>query len=397
MLERGHIAFDPNGRIFVLTHDEELLVHDGDSEAPLWRESLGEPLVGVAIAGDEIVAVTETGAVRRFTFLHRELPRASLGAPTSSFAVRGDGAVAAVHDDHVSILRRNDLAPVPLYHRGVSALAWSRDGTRLAIAKSVEDREHTVTLLEGQSFEPIGSPVTTLNRVLAMCASPKGFLVTSGDRLVKLVPGTGAVAHTLEHVTRAKDRVLRDVACSADGTRFALQLERSQVIVLGDPPDETLLDVKYPERVCAGVAFGSRSWIAIALGGGDANKVNVETGAMHRSDTHPGRTHNRWFVSVGGAFMNKAGASAAAPSTRSAVSASGAGPASGPASGAARAALDQSELERQRRARQALADAEQQLRQGQASDTDTRTMIRIGLIVLAVLLGIARACAHTHH
>lgn len=375
MSERGQVAYDPNGRIFIVTHDEEILLHDGDSEAPLWRESIGEVVVGVAIAGDELVAVGEDGAVRRFTFLHRELPRASVGAGVRSFALSAGGTVAAVHDERVSLLRKNDLAAVSLYHRGVTAIAWSHDGNKLLLARSKSETDHALVLLDGSNGEPIGEPVMMTARVTALAASTRGFLVACGDRVMRftkpeIVP---------EHVTRARDRKITDLACTPDGARFALQLERSQVLVLSDPPSETLLDVKYPERVTSGVAFGPRPWIAIALAGGDGNKVNVDTGAMHRSDTHPGRTHNRWMVSIAGAFQKRqeAEASARAPKRD--------------------AADDEAKRERQRIAQRALEDAEVKLRQQEADDADRKMMIRVGMIALGIFLGVLRACSHSNH
>ena len=372
MSERGLVAYDPKGRIFVVTHDEEILVHDGDSDAPLWREDIGETVAGVAIAGDELIAVGEDGAVRRFTFLHRELPRGSVGAGVRHVAVSSSGTLASVHEDHVALLRKNDLAPVSLYHRGVTALAWSRDGTKLLLARSKSDSDHALLFLDGANGEPFSDPVVTTARVSAIAASSRGFLVACGDRVVRFTRPEVA----LEHVTRARDRTITDLACAADGARFALQLERSQVMVLSDPPSETLLDVKYPERVTNGVAFGPRPWIAIALAGGDANKVNVDTGAMHRSDTHPGRTHHRWFVSVAGAFQKQKDAEPAARAKE-------------------KSSVD--DAERQRIRQRALEDAEAQLRQQQADDADRKTMIRVGMIALGILLGVLRACSHSNH
>jgi hypothetical protein len=374
MSQRGQVAYDPRGRIFVVTHDEALLVHDGDSEAPLWQETIDETIAGVAIAGDEIVVLGEEGAVRRFTFLHRELARASLGGPVRTFAVREDGTIVGAHEDHVSLLRRNDLAAVPLYHRGVTALAWSRDGKRVLVGKSSPEGEHQLVLLDGANGEPQGAPQTLASAITAIASCPKGFFVANGDRIQRFTQPDAPLAH----VTRAREHVITDVACSAEGTRLAMQIDRSRVLVLDDPPGEALLDVSYPQRVCSGVAFGPRPWIAIALAGGDANRVNVDTGAMHRSDTHPGRQHNRWLVSVAGAFQKRA---APAPT----------------AAPAKTAGIDEAKLEQQRRAQRAIQDAEAQLRQQQQDDSDRKMMFRIGFIVLGILLGVLRACARDSH
>lgn len=385
MPERGHIAYDPGGRIFVIADADELLVHDGDTEGPLWRESLTDEIVGVAIAGDEIIAVLDDGTVCRFTFLHRELPRAMLGASVRTFAVRADGTLAAAHAEHVSLLRRNDLAPAPLYHRGVTALAWSADGARLLVAKTTDDTKHMLHLLDGASGEPQGEPRSLAQRVYAIAGSPKGFLVATGDRVVRFTSPEAEPAP----VTRAKDQLLTDVACSADGGRMAIQVARSQVVVLADPPADTLLSLEYPQRVCAGLAFGPKPWIGVALGGGDANKCNVDTGALHRSDTHPGRTHQRWIVMVGGAFRAREAAAAKARPPAAAAA---------PAPGSPEAFERELEKQRELNKKRALQQAEVDLAHARESqDADGRRMIHIGLAVLALLLGLARACSHLDH
>ncbi|MFN7696637.1 MAG: WD40 repeat domain-containing protein [Deltaproteobacteria bacterium] len=365
MGERGLIAYDPQGRVFVLGHEDMLLVHDGESEAPLWDASIGDVVVGVAIAGDEIVAVGEDGELHRFTFLNRVLQRVSLGGPVRTFAVHRDGTVAAAHEHHVSRLGRNDLAPAVLWQGRATALAWSRDGKTLLVGESGSRDTHRLVLLDAAGTELGTAPQPLTSTIGAIASTPRGFLVASGDAVARFSqPGVAPA-----RVTHAAGRVITDLASSADGARLALQIERSWVVVLADPPAETLLDVSYPERVCTGVAFGPRPWLAIGLAGGDANKIHVDTGAVHRSDPHAGRPRNRGMLQVGGAF--EAAASKPAP------------PALGP-----------EELERQRQAQRALAQLEVELRKNQHSDAERAQWVRVGLVVLALAIGLLRACAH---
>src|SRR5687767_2252198 len=60
------IAYDKRGASFALADGAELLLHDGDSEAPLWRATLGAPIVGVGVDGDRAIAVTAAGTVHTF-------------------------------------------------------------------------------------------------------------------------------------------------------------------------------------------------------------------------------------------------------------------------------------------------------------------------------------------
>ena len=73
--------------------------------------------------------------------------------------------------------------------------------------------------------------------------------------------------------------------------------------------------VGWPARSVEGVAFGPDVWLGAALDGGDGNKVNLATGAYHRTDPHEGRARNTWDVVVDvDQARIKAGRSTANPS-----------------------------------------------------------------------------------
>jgi hypothetical protein len=287
----GLFAYDPQGRLFAIACGPELLVHEGGSEAPLWRKDLGEALVGVGVAGDEIVALGESGSIARFGIGGRELGRVSLGAPAHALAVAPGGWMAAAHDERVSVMRRGDLAATEIPRSGVSAMAWSQDGTKLLLG----GRDGSLVQLRAPSWSESGEEIAAGEAIGAACWSARGvWLVASGDRVLRLSPGDTETTS----VTRASGHTVTALASSLDGARFAMQLGDTVVAVLEDPPAETLAQLRYPERRACGVAFGPPPWLGVALDTGDANKLDVDSGALHRSDTHPERTHNSWLVAV---------------------------------------------------------------------------------------------------
>lgn len=114
--------------------------------------------------------------------------------------------------------------------------------------------------------------------------------------MLRVDPG----ASEAQHVTRSGEMKITDLAVSLDGSRFAMQLDDSMVVVLDDPPTDTVGQLRYPEMHPVGVRFGPGEWLGIGLHEGDANKLDLQTGALHRSDTHPGRDHHSWLVAQGG-------------------------------------------------------------------------------------------------
>src|SRR5690606_18834380 len=90
------IAFDSAGRHLVLADDDELLVHDGASEAPRWRRCCKSPLVAVGAAADAVVSLDEDGQAiwhdperdhQRAVADAGDLARAAAVSPTGSVLV----------------------------------------------------------------------------------------------------------------------------------------------------------------------------------------------------------------------------------------------------------------------------------------------------------------------
>lgn len=290
-MSSGLFAYDPQGRLFVVGCGSELLAHDGQTEAPLWRRDVGEPLVGVGISGDEVIALTELGSIARFGTSGRELGRLSLGAAARALAVAPGGWIAAAHDERVSVLRRGDLAATEIAQAAVTALAWSADATKLLLGT----RDGSLMELRAPSWSEVGAAIAVGEAIGTMCWSARGgWLVGAADRVLRVERG----ATDATSVTRASGHVITALATSSDGARFAMQLGDGIIAVLGDPPGETIAQLRYPERRACGVAFGPDPWLGVGLDTGDANKLDVTTGALHRSDTHPDRTHNSWLVAV---------------------------------------------------------------------------------------------------
>lgn len=86
----------------------------------------------------------------------------------------------------------------------------------------------------------------------------------------------------------------------ANGGRLAAQLSDRAVTLYAWPSLHIETQIEYVERVVRGLAFGPGNWLGVGLDHGDGNKIDVVTSATHRTDTHPGRTHRSWLLSVRG-------------------------------------------------------------------------------------------------
>lgn len=280
------IAYDPTGTTLVLADGAELLVHDGPSEAPRWRCTGPAPLIAIGATAEAVVAVDGEGAVRWYD-PHREVVQASVevGAAVRAAAVAADGQVLVATAGGACVVGPGGHGLERAWP-GACVVAWGPGGRSL-----VGDAEGKLGEFDADGglvrSVPLGAPA------VAATWNVQGFwVVATASKLLRVVEGT------VHHLTNSPDMPVRAVACSGDGAGIGMQLGDALVLVMSWPERDTVGQVRYLDRSATGLAFGPAPWLAIGLDGGDGNKLNLDTGDLNRTDTHPGRTHRRWMAKV---------------------------------------------------------------------------------------------------
>lgn len=281
------IAYDGSGRTLALIDGAELLVHDGPSEGPRWRRQCPVPLVAVGATPSAVVAVDRDGAITWFE-PDREVARASaaVGEPVHAAAVSPEGHVLVATSSGARVYTPDGPGPqVPFADARV--VAWAPAGRFLVAGAGGKVGEFAADGTPGATAQLDGAPV-------AAAHNSRGFwVVATSGKLLRFQHGA------LHHLTNAPgDMPVRAVACSADGSQIALALGDALALVLSWPERDTVGQLRYLDRKVEGLAFGPEPWLAVALDGGDGNKLDMLTGALHRTDTQPGRPHRRWMVQV---------------------------------------------------------------------------------------------------
>jgi hypothetical protein len=285
----ARFAYDRSGSVIVCADERELLAYSGADEHPMWRHPCDSPVVAVGTTVGEVVSLEAAGRLRRFEASSgAKLDGVELGAPARGLAVARDGTCAALLQDEVATVAGGKLGKRHATP-GATLVAISDDGTLIAIGGS----GGRVRILDARTGAENGTSSVT-GELNSICWNVRGFwLLIAGDQVFRVGAGGGDATP----VFKLPAGQLANLASSADGGLLACQLGAHEVQVFALPQVEAVAKAVYTRPV-EGIEFGPDVWLGIGLDQGDGNKINLGTGACHRTDTHPGRAHHAWEVQL---------------------------------------------------------------------------------------------------
>jgi hypothetical protein len=303
------IAYTPDEHLLLTLDGVELLAYDAQTEGPKWRLTFAHRLVAALFvdagvlpasqgsnpwrssAGRYVVAVDAEGGVHTIDpTLGQETGTLGPFGKPAGVATGAGGVFALATEERLYLWRSGERTEIP--SRATTALAFSNDGATLALGAA----DGSLRFLSATASTP---PVETFCAVVHggvtdLVQHPGGTWVACGKTGVSTVTASGP-----QRVERLPAGVMR-VRIDGNGKRLAAQLSDRVVAVYAWPSLEVELRVEYVERVVRGLSFGPSDWLGLALDHGDGNKIDILTSATHRTDTHPGRTHRSWLLSVRG-------------------------------------------------------------------------------------------------
>jgi len=250
------VRFAPDGRTVVTSHDDGTVI--------LWNPATGRPVeklvghggrsVGAAFSPDGAVVYSSSldGAVfgwgiggeqrfgQRFHYGPRarslpdvpQTPPLALAPDGSQFAVRLGRSQFALYS--LPTLHRRARVTAGATAGPITALAWSPDGTLLAVAT----RDGPVQLWRIRSHPRLLRRLRGLDAVQAVAFAPDGQLVAAVDHQRRAVRARGRLAlwRTDTGTVTASPLALpgegRSIAFSPDGDKIAIGLDNGQVLVV---------------------------------------------------------------------------------------------------------------------------------------------------------------------
>lgn len=294
MESQAPFAYARSGAVLVGADVHEIVAYSGSDDAPLWLRRAGSQIAGLGATSDQVVAVDASSRLQRWGLDGQPLEQAVLtefgGGPSGrprAFAVSPSGLCAFTVDDRV-IVSRPGRPVVSLKTKGPATVALSSDDAFVLVGMS-----------DGQLdlLDPAGTRLAHTSvdgAVTGLAWNPRGAWVITTSTAMHLWDGHLPPVRAF----LSPDTALASPTCSARGGLVACRTGRHDVQVFAVDTGRTIGRVRTIDRPIGVIEFGPALWLAIGLDHADGNRVDLRTGAVHRTDTHPDKNRSSWRIEV---------------------------------------------------------------------------------------------------
>lgn len=315
MLNECQYTYPSSGKVFVCVDGPEILVYSGNDDGPLWKYFCEELVVGVGVTSEEVYALESVGRLVKLRLVNGEfLDYDDLGMQPTGMMISDDEVIAVIGSERLFV-RHPGAAPMTVAISGVVTLGFGPTGGSLGLG--TESGEfYAVDTVTGGAWGSVnlGGPVC------GVAWSAQQYWLAGVGSQVHCISGDGT--QILETIDAGG--TIQSVACSLDGSMVAVLTNNTHVRIF-EWLNKSLAGNIWFQRTVSTLAFGPSSWLGLGHDEGDANRVDLFTGQMTRTQAHEGRGQHAWPMQVeinsallrGTSTTLKAGASPIAVQVRS--------------------------------------------------------------------------------
>jgi hypothetical protein len=288
MLRQCQFEYPSSGKLFICVDGPEVLVYSGNDDGPLWKAFCEERVVGVGVTREEVYLLDDTGRLIKKRLINGELlDEDSLDFRPTGLLISEDETMAVVGEERLFV-RASGAEPMAVGISGVSAARFGPTGGSIGLGTKTGEF-HAVDTTTGDAWGRVdlGEAVTGV-----AWSAQQVWLVTAGSCLFTVSGDGGQILETM-----AVDGQIGGLTCSTDGAIVALLID-STVVSVYEWLNKSLAGRITLDRGVQSLAFGPSSWLGLALDDGDANRVDLFTGQMTRTQAHEGRGQNAWPINV---------------------------------------------------------------------------------------------------
>ena len=286
MTELVPFAYPQAGHLIVLGDGPELLVFSGSNDQGMWKVMCEDLIMGVGATADNVVSVEADGQITLYRALDGYvLSRLDTRSSPMWMEVSPEGNCAILTASAlVLVLSGQDPRSVALATPRVCA--WGPGGASLGVGSA----DGTFTAVDPTSGGAWGS-VRLSGAVTGVAWCAQGQWAVAHGTAVSFISGDGA--EVLSAIELAEP--VGEVAVSADGAVLAVVVSQSRTAVYEMHALTKVGEVLF-QRVVHHIRFGPQHWLCFGFEDGDANRLDMLTGSMTRTQAHPGRGQNAWAM-----------------------------------------------------------------------------------------------------
>jgi (2Fe-2S) ferredoxin len=280
-------CYPPSGAMIVCGDGPELLVYSGNDDSPMWKQFTDGILVGVGATPDRVFTADTDGRVVTWRAIDgRKLEETTVDGGATGLATTADGFLAVLGTDRVTLTDpRGGGSSVPAPGVTVAAFGPNR-------ALGIGTKDGAFQAVDGNTGRAwgscnVGAPVTGV-----AWRQPGQWLVAAGQQ-VFLVSGDGKAVQLAIPVGGPTGAL----ACSQDGAISAVVAGRQKIVVLEHHQNKPVGQILF-QRDVNGLGFGPDEWLGMGLDNAEANRVDLVTGKICKTEAHHGRAPGRWGFKV---------------------------------------------------------------------------------------------------
>jgi len=307
-------AYSKSGNLIVLADGPELLVYSAANDQGLWKTMAEDILLGVGATEEQVLSLDASGRITAYRPVDgQQLFQVETQTSPLTMEVSPDGHCAILEASALCIVRPG-VDPLRLAWETPRQVAWGPDSASLGIG-GADGTFAAVDPGSGGAWgsQQLGSPIT------GVCFRPDGTWAVAHGQQISFVSGDGTEITSVLPVAGAAG----EVAISDDGSILAVVVDKQRVQVFELHGNAPVGDITF-QRDVSHLRFGPKLWLGFGFDDGDANRLDVATGTITRTQAHPGRAQNAWAMNASVNHALVRGAIANVASSGAAIAAKGA-------------------------------------------------------------------------
>jgi len=292
-------AYAADGQYYACGDGPELFTYSGGEDNALWKQFCNGMLVGLGMSPGAVHSLDDRGGYSVWDARSGEsMLAADLGVECKVLAVSPTGMAAAA-TARGAILIGNDGSAHPIAVANATAVAFSGDGSRLAVGTASGELvlvdPSTAGVVAGTS---LGVPVADIS----WCG--RDWVVAAGNRLwfvaaeVQPMPaGPNQAAPSAVKKVVDVPGTPRSVAANSDGVIVVCDDGQNNILVYETHQYRLGGTIKF-NRVLGDLQFGPATSLGIGLEFADGNRLDVLAGTLSRSKAGLGKGNTPWYPRV---------------------------------------------------------------------------------------------------